>query len=36
MFDLSIAVAEVGIHSGSGSGVIPSPFRIFRSLLSRI
>jgi acetylornithine deacetylase/succinyl-diaminopimelate desuccinylase-like protein len=29
-------VLEEGVHSGSASGVVPSSFRIFRQLLSRI
>lgn len=33
---LSIKVLREGIHSGMGSGVVPSPFRILRQLLSRI
>ena len=33
---LEIKVLTEGVHSGDASGVIPSPFRIARSLLSRI
>lgn len=33
---LRIAVSREGVHSGDASGVIPSPFRILRTLLSRI
>ena len=31
-----VAVSREGVHSGDASGVIPSPFRIFRHLLSRL
>ncbi len=34
--DLSIKVLSEGIHSGLGSGVIPSTFRVLRMLLDRI
>ncbi len=34
--DLSIKVLEHGIHSGLGSGVVPSTFAILRILLDRI
>lgn len=33
---LSIDVLKEGIHSGSGSGVVPSSFRILRQLINRI
>jgi acetylornithine deacetylase/succinyl-diaminopimelate desuccinylase-like protein len=33
---LTVEVLTEGIHSGSGSGVVPSSFRIARSLLDRI
>ncbi|KPJ81885.1 MAG: peptidase M20 [Gammaproteobacteria bacterium SG8_30] len=33
---LSVEVLTEGVHSGAGTGVAPSPFRILRSLLSRI
>lgn len=33
---LSIDVLKQGVHSGSGSGVVPSCFRILRQLLNRI
>ncbi len=33
---LSVKISTVGVHSGHGSGVMPSSFRIARSLLSRI
>lgn len=33
---LSIDVLESGIHSGTGSGVVPSTFNILRQLLDRI
>ena len=33
---LKIDVLETGLHSGTGSGVIPSPFLILRQLLNRI
>lgn len=33
---LSIHVLKQGIHSGSGSGIVPSCFRILRQLLNRI
>jgi acetylornithine deacetylase/succinyl-diaminopimelate desuccinylase-like protein len=33
---ITIRVLEEGVHSGSASGVVPSSFRIFRQLLSRI
>jgi acetylornithine deacetylase/succinyl-diaminopimelate desuccinylase-like protein len=31
-----VEVLEAGMHSGTGSGVVPSSFRILRQLLSRI
>ncbi len=33
---LRVEVLNEGVHSGAGTGVAPSPFRILRSLLSRI
>jgi len=33
---LSVKVSSVGVHSGHGSGVMPSSFRLARKLLSRI
>ena len=33
---LSVKVSSVGVHSGHGSGVMPSSFRLARQLLSRI
>ncbi|HEX2138584.1 MAG TPA: M20 family metallopeptidase [Woeseiaceae bacterium] len=33
---LNVEVLREGVHSGSASGVVPSSFRILRSLLSRI
>lgn len=33
---LNIRVAKSGIHSGDASGIVPSSFRIFRQLLSRL
>ena len=33
---LKIRVLKTGLHSGTGSGVIPSPFLILRQLLNRI
>ncbi|MDE2133021.1 MAG: M20 family metallopeptidase [Alphaproteobacteria bacterium] len=33
---LSVRVLKEGVHSGDASGVVPSSFRILRSLLSRI
>lgn len=35
-FDLTVRVLEQGVHSGLGSGIIPSSFRIIRNLLDRI
>lgn len=34
--DLEIKVMKEGLHSGTCSGIVPNPFRIFRTLLSRI
>lgn len=34
--DLTVEVLAEGIHSGVGSGVVPSSFRILRELLSRV
>ena len=33
---LSVETIEEGVHSGDASGVVPSSFRVLRSLLSRI
>ncbi|KAJ3446477.1 hypothetical protein M0812_08286 [Anaeramoeba flamelloides] len=33
---LSVDVLKSGVHSGDGTGIIPSPFRISRLLLNRI
>jgi acetylornithine deacetylase/succinyl-diaminopimelate desuccinylase-like protein len=33
---LSVQVSSVGVHSGHGSGVMPSSFRLARQLLSRL
>jgi acetylornithine deacetylase/succinyl-diaminopimelate desuccinylase-like protein len=33
---LTVQVLEEGVHSGSASGVVPSSFRILRSLISRL
>ncbi|MEY4707671.1 MAG: hypothetical protein RJB58_1394 [Pseudomonadota bacterium] len=34
--NLSVRVLSEGVHSGAASGIVPSSFRILRSLLSRI
>lgn len=34
--DLTVRVLREGVHSGDASGVVPSSFRILRSLLSRL
>ena len=34
--DLTIKTLKAGVHSGGGSGIIPSRFRIFQQLLGRI
>ena len=33
---LDVRVGQIGLHSGSASGVVPSSFRILRSLLERV
>ena len=33
---MTVRVLEEGVHSGSASGIVPSSFRVFRQLLSRI
>lgn len=33
--EVSVGVLKEGVHSGIASGIVPSSFRIFRSLLSR-
>jgi acetylornithine deacetylase/succinyl-diaminopimelate desuccinylase-like protein len=35
-FDLTIKTLKIGVHSGAGSGVIPSNFRILQQLISRV
>ena len=32
-FNLKVTVLEEGVHSGTGSGIIPDSFRILRNLL---
>ena len=34
--NLTVRVLEEGVHSGDASGIVPSSFRLLRSLLSRI
>lgn len=34
--DLKIRVIENGVHSGDASGIVPSSFRVLRSLLDRV
>jgi acetylornithine deacetylase/succinyl-diaminopimelate desuccinylase-like protein len=34
--DLTVQVLDEGVHSGAASGIVPSSFRIARSLLSRL
>ncbi|KAJ3449300.1 hypothetical protein M0813_19795 [Anaeramoeba flamelloides] len=34
--ELEVSVLKSGVHSGDGTGIIPSSFRILRSLLSRV
>src|SRR6187397_3117685 len=34
--DLTVEVLKEGVHSGDASGIIPSSFRILRSLLARL
>jgi acetylornithine deacetylase/succinyl-diaminopimelate desuccinylase-like protein len=34
--DLTVEVLKEGVHSGDASGIVPSSFRVLRSLLSRI
>ncbi|WP_298207597.1 M20/M25/M40 family metallo-hydrolase [Ferrimicrobium sp.] len=36
VISIKVAVLENGVHSGEAGGVVPSSFRILRSLLSRI
>jgi len=36
MADMTVSVISEGVHSGDASGVVPSTFRIARSLLSRL
>ena len=34
--NLNVSVLSEGVHSGHGSGIVPSSFRILRALLDRI
>jgi acetylornithine deacetylase/succinyl-diaminopimelate desuccinylase-like protein len=34
--DLTVEVLREGVHSGSASGIVPSSFRVLRTLLSRL
>lgn len=34
--DVTVRILETGVHSGHGSGIVPSSFRILRELLDRI
>jgi acetylornithine deacetylase/succinyl-diaminopimelate desuccinylase-like protein len=34
--DLSVSILKEGVHSGMGSGIVPSTFRILRELLDRV
>lgn len=34
--DLSVRILEEGVHSGAAGGIVPSSFRILRSLVSRL
>jgi hypothetical protein len=34
--ELRVKILNEGVHSGSGSGIVPSSFRILRNLLERI
>lgn len=34
--DLTVRVLDSGVHSGHGSGIVPSSFRVIRQLLDRI
>jgi len=36
MADLTVSVIKEGVHSGDASGVVPSTFRIARSLIARL
>ena len=36
ILDLTIKTIKAGIHSGAGSGIVPSNFRILQQLLSRV
>jgi hypothetical protein len=36
MGNLKVKVLHEGVHSGEGSGIVPSSFRIIRGLLDRI
>src|SRR5262249_4724462 len=33
---LTVSVLDEGVHSGAASGIVPSSFRVFRNLLSRL
>ena len=35
-FQLSVKILQTGMHSGEGSGIVPSTFRIMRQLIERI
>jgi acetylornithine deacetylase/succinyl-diaminopimelate desuccinylase-like protein len=35
-FNMTVQILEQGVHSGDASGIVPSSFRIARSLLSRL
>lgn len=34
--DINIKVLNEGVHSGDGSGIVPSAFNIFRQLMNRL
>jgi hypothetical protein len=36
MTNMKVKVLEEGVHSGDASGIVPSSFRIMRTLLERI
>lgn len=35
-FNIKIKVLEDGVHSGDGSGIVPSTFKIANKLISRL
>jgi len=35
-FDITVKVLDQGVHSGDGSGIVPSAFNIFRELFDRL